>query len=142
MLNKCKLANLLVIVCALMIFSLAAKAQQFQSTEAQVPLIDLYTSEGCSSCPPADRWLTSLKHNQGLWSKFIPIAFHVDYWDYIGGKDPFASKQFSQRQPRYPKEFNEAAVYTPGMPKAGEEWRRWRVFGNPENNNAVAVGQL
>ena len=103
---------------------MTAKAQQFQSTEAQFPLIDLYTSEGCSSSPRADRWLTSLKHNQGLWSKFFPIVFHVDYWDYIGWKDPLASKQFSQRQQRYPKEFNEATVYTPGMRKAGEEWRR------------------
>ena len=142
MLNQFKLASALVIISVLASFSLGANAQQFRSTEAQVPLIELYTSEGCSSCPPADRWLASLKEDQGLWSKFVPAAFHVDYWDYIGWKDPYASKQYSQRQRRYAKEFNQATVYTPGMRKAGKEWRSWRVFGNPENKHAPKVGQL
>jgi len=71
---------------AIMIWGMsqAAYAQTFNSSTQQVNLIELYTSEGCSSCPPADKWLNSLKEQQGLWTEFIPLAFHVDYWDYIG----------------------------------------------------------
>ena len=60
-----------------------------------VPLLELYTSEGCSSCPPADKWLGGLKPDT---SKFTPLAFHVDYWDYIGWKDKFSKAEYSDRQ--------------------------------------------
>ena len=73
----------------------------FTSGEQQVSLIELYTSEGCSSCPPADRFVRSLGKQDGLFSAFIPLAFHVDYWDYIGWADPYASPAFSERQRRY-----------------------------------------
>lgn len=119
-----------------------AKEYKFVSTDSQVQLIELFTSEGCSSCPPADRWFTSLKSNKDLWTRFVPVSFHVDYWDYIGWQDPFASKQYSQRQRRYAKEFKEPTVYTPGVRKGGEEWRSWRLFGNPSKDNAEEVGQL
>lgn len=129
-------------VSVLMSFPFGANAQQFHSGKVQLPLIELYTSEGCSSCPPADRWLASLKDNKGLWKDFVPAAFHVDYWDYIGWNDPYASKENSQRQRRYAKEHNEPTVYTPGVRKAGREWRIWRSFGKPESNNAPVVGEL
>jgi len=87
----------------------------------------LYTSEGCHSCPPADRWLTDLKQQKNLWKDFIPLSFHVDYWDYIGWDDKYASKQFSRRQRAYAAEFRERTVYTPaGMRLLGHEWRTWR----------------
>ena len=60
------------------------KVLMFESGAEQVALIELYTSEGCHSCPPADRWLSTLKSDDGLWQEFVPVAFHVDYWDYIG----------------------------------------------------------
>ena len=101
-------------------------AQVFESTEKPTALVELYTSEGCSSCPPADRWLSSLKDDEGLWKEFVPLAFHVDYWDYIGWEDRFADKQYSQRQRRYAHEFSEPTVYTPGIRWAGHEWRAWR----------------
>ena len=88
-------------------------AQVFESSEKPTALVELYTSEGCSSCPPADRWLSSLKDDEGLWKEFVPLAFHVDYWDYIGWEDRFADKQYSQRQRRYAHEFSEPTVYTP-----------------------------
>ena len=56
----------------------------YESSSYQTALLELYTSEGCNSCPPADRWLSSLQNELGLWKEFIPIALHVDYWDYIG----------------------------------------------------------
>ncbi len=99
---------------------------EFASGIEQVTLLELYTSEGCSSCPPADRWLSKLKSDAKLWQEFIPIAFHVDYWDYIGWKDRFASREFSNRQRQYADEGAARSVYTPGFFSAGNEWLGWR----------------
>jgi len=98
----------------------------FSSSVERVALVELYTSEGCSSCPPADRWLSKLNSSDKLWDNFVPVAFHVDYWDYIGWKDRFASKAYSQRQRRYAKEQGERTVYTPGVRIGGQEFRSWR----------------
>ena len=89
------------------------KQHSFSSSVERVALVELYTSEGCSSCPPADRWLSQLNSSDKLWDNFVPVAFHVDYWDYIGWKDRFASKAYSQRQRRYAKEQGERTVYNP-----------------------------
>ena len=67
------------------------------SPQHTVALIELYTSEGCSSCPPADRWLSTLSSRFGP-DRLIPLSLHVDYWDYIGWQDPFAQAPFSERQ--------------------------------------------
>lgn len=115
------------LVASLSLFSVVhASDLEYRSGSQQVELIELYTSEGCSSCPPADRWLSRLKASEGLWSQFIPVAFHVDYWDYIGWQDRFAKREYSQRQRRYAAEFRESTVYTPGVRKSGYEWRAWR----------------
>ena len=95
----------------------------FSSGEHKVSLIELYTSEGCSSCPPADRFIRSLGKQEGLFSTFIPLAFHVDYWDYIGWADPYASPAFSDRQRRYARIHDAGRVYTPGFFINGNEWR-------------------
>ena len=124
------------------LMTLTSQAQHFESNAEQVPLIELYTSQGCSSCPPADRWLSALSDDEQLWKGFVPMAFHVDYWDYIGWKDPFASKEYSQRQRRYAREFSENTVYTPGMRKSGEEWRRWRFWGTPTDGAQQQVGKI
>lgn len=105
------------------------------SGQKQVALIELFTSEGCSSCPPADRWLSKLKTDPGLWKKFTPIAFHVDYWDYIGWTDRFAQAQFSDRQRRYLDEGAVRFVYTPGLLRGGSEWLGWR-------KNAAITGDV
>ena len=102
------------------------QSQNFKSPTSQVSLIELYTSEGCSSCPPADHWLTTLLEKDNLWSDFVPVAFHVDYWDYIGWKDVYAKKKFSERQRLYSLEYRERTVYTPGVRAEGREWRNWR----------------
>ena len=95
----------------------------FSSGEHKVSLIELYTSEGCSSCPPADRFIRSLGKQEGLFSTFIPLAFHVDYWDYIGWADPYARPAFSDRQRRYARIHDAGRVYTPGFFINGNEWR-------------------
>jgi len=68
--------------------AISANAQNqplvFQSAATRTALLELFTSEGCSSCPPAETWLTSLTAAAGLWKDFVPVAFHVDYWDYLG----------------------------------------------------------
>ncbi len=99
-----------------------------------MPLVELYTSQGCSSCPPADRWLSKLKRNPALWEKIVPLAFHVDYWDYIGWRDPYAQPEFGQRQRQYAREGGARAVYTPGMMLNGKDWRGWASgkFPGPE----------
>lgn len=78
-------------------------------------LVELFTSQGCSSCPPADRLLTKL----GKDPRVIPLAFHVDYWNYIGWSDPFSSKAWSQRQQGYARAFNSNRIYTPQLVVAG-----------------------
>ncbi|MCG8380002.1 MAG: DUF1223 domain-containing protein [Proteobacteria bacterium] len=93
------------------------------SPETRVSLLELYTSEGCSSCPPADRWLSELKSHPELWKSLIPVAFHVDYWNYIGWEDRFSSPEYSSRQRRYARSRNLKTVYTPGFLLNGEEWR-------------------
>jgi len=94
----------------------------FRSRETQVRLVELYTSEGCSSCPPAERWFSDLRNSPQLWSSLVPIAFHVSYWDYLGWHDPFTLEEHAQRQRTYAK-LGESGVYTPGFFINGREWR-------------------
>lgn len=96
---------------------------QFQSGAIQTTLIELYTSEGCSSCPPAEAWLSRLKESSKLWKDFVPVAFHVDYWDYLGWKDTLATRAYTQRQHDYAGQWRNRSVYTPGFVLDGKEWR-------------------
>lgn len=101
-------------------------------------LIELFTSEGCSSCPPAEKYLNSLKNDEELWKKKIPVAFHVDYWDYIGWKDRYASKEFGQRQSRYANLMRASTVYTPAFIVNGMSWRRGIFSSSLPETNAKA----
>ena len=87
----------------------------FESGQRKTHLIELFTSQGCSSCPPAEAWLSKLKSEPGLWKDFVPIAFHVDYWDRLGWRDPFASKDWTARQYQYSENWKSESVYTPGF---------------------------
>lgn len=86
-------------------------------------LIELYTSEGCSSCPPVERWLNEFKHKEGLWDKFVPLSFHVNYWDRLGWPDRFASEENTKRQRFYSALWRSSTVYTPGIVIQGNESR-------------------
>lgn len=103
----------------------AADTQTFSSGESKTTMIELFTSEGCSSCPPADIWLSGLKSDPRLWQQIIPMSFHVDYWDYIGWRDRFASSDYSGRQRSHKEQGNIRSVYTPGFVVDGREWRGW-----------------
>jgi hypothetical protein len=113
----------------------------FRSGVQRVALVVLFTSEGCSSCPPADKWLSKLRADPGLWKNFNPIAFHVDYWDYIGWEDKFALPEFGVRQRRYVREGGVGFVYTPGLFRDGQEWQGWRT-SEPLAIDAYPIGSL
>ena len=103
----------------------AAQSADIRGPVARVTLVELFTSEGCSSCPPAEQWLNSTEARSDLWSRVVPVAFHVDYWDYIGWPDRFATREHSKRQKKYREIGRTRGVYTPGFVVGGREWRGW-----------------
>lgn len=109
----------------LLSFATAAVAESltFSSGERQVSLLELFTSQGCSSCPPAEKWLSGFTESARLWKEVVPVAFHVDYWDRLGWKDDLARPAHSRRQYQYQKDGNISTVYTPGFVLNGYEWR-------------------
>ena len=108
----------------------------------RVNVVELFTSHGCNSCPPADAWLRKLVEHPGLWQRVIPLSFHVDYWDYLGWRDRFSSPAYSERQRAYRSSGGLHSVYTPGFTLNGEEWRGWRWPPSPDFDLGEAVGRL
>ena len=100
-------------------------AATFESGETETTLIELFTSEGCSSCPPAEAWLSKLKNNTDLWKRIVPVAFHVDYWNRLGWPDRFSRSEFTDRQRRYATAWRIDSVYTPNFVVNGREWQGW-----------------
>ncbi|MCW9015306.1 MAG: DUF1223 domain-containing protein [Gammaproteobacteria bacterium] len=126
---------------------IAAKAMadsrvQLSSENKRPVFIELYTSQGCSSCPPAERWLNNFVDDNELWEKYIPIAFHVDYWDYLGWQDPYASADNSSRQRKYHRQGRISLVYTPGILVNGEEWRGRSTLTAMHSNATVLKASI
>lgn len=120
-----------------------AAAEHFASGPGRVALIELYTSEGCSSCPPADAWLGGLKEKSGLWDEFVPVQFHVNYWDYLGWKDRLATKDFTAREYAYSSAWGSASVYTPCFVRNGLEWHpEWGSAGGQAAKTGVLSADL
>ena len=115
----------------------------FESGETAATVIELFTSEGCSSCPKADAWMSQLKSSRDVWKNIVPAAFHVDYWDGLGWPDRFAKPEFTQRQRRYAFSWPTGAVYTPMFVVNGKEWRGWfngeAVPGRSEKAGTLSV---
>ncbi len=100
-----------------------AAAPVCQAIAGLVPpvVVELYTSEGCSSCPPADRWLSTLKGRADV----LTLAFHVDYWDRLGWVDRFAAPEITARQYTLARSAGSASVYTPQVVANGRDWTSW-----------------
>lgn len=116
----------------------AATECKAQTGANTTPLLELYTSEGCSSCPPADKWLSGLK---GKNLNVTPLAFHVDYWDYIGWKDRFSKSAYSDRQRKTAAFGGAGFVYTPQFVFNGRDFRGWdnsRLNESIEKNQKLA----
>jgi hypothetical protein len=118
--------------------TLAAEGCSASSPRHRVPLVELYTSEGCSSCPPADRWL-SARMPDATAGRLLPLAFHVDYWDYIGWKDPFAQAAFTRRQHDSAAQGGTRTVYTPQVVVDRRDFPGWRNAGAFEASLSSAV---
>jgi len=128
----------------IVMFSINAQsaAITFQSATERTALLELYTSEGCSSCPPAETWLSGLKESSRLWKDFVPVAFHVDYWDYLGWRDPWAQRGFSDRQRAYAASWHSENIYTPGFVLNGKEWSDSSGRNSALKSSAAKAGVL
>jgi hypothetical protein len=116
---------LLAILGLILVHPVLAAQCSAQSGGHTTALVELYTSEGCDSCPPADRWLSGLGARGYVPGRVVPLSLHVDYWDYIGWKDPYARQQFSSRQRKMTELQRRAFVYTPQVMLQGMEFRGW-----------------
>jgi hypothetical protein len=125
----------LVIVAAtgLGFFHKAIALSQTDTAADDTPVVlELFTSEGCSSCPPADALLSELGSST---KSVIPLAYHVDYWNHLGWSDPFSSHQWSERQSAYARAMNLSSDYTPQMVIGGG----WQCVGSDSRRIASAV---
>ena len=102
----------------------SAAACSAASGARRVPVLELYTSEGCDSCPPADRWLSRLAERGLGPDRVVALAFHVDYWNHLGWIDPFAKRQHAERQRTAARRNNARFVYTPQLILNGKDYRR------------------
>jgi hypothetical protein len=124
------------LLCALFAPAVHAATCTAVSGDTRNSLLELYTSEGCSSCPPADRWLSQLPPD----SSVVPLAFHVDYWDKLGWRDPFAQAAFSQRQRA--RNSGLGWVFTPQVMLDGDDHRNWRRSRAPQPKPTPAQVKL
>ena len=135
------------LVLALLVSSpqLLAEPRHYSSGPERVSLIELYTSEGCSSCPAADRWLGALAEKPGLWKEFVPVEFHVNYWDKLGWVDRLSTPRYTAREVAYSDVWGSRGVYTPCFVRDGVEWRpQWGIqgTGNPSGGGLeVELGE-
>lgn len=112
-----------------------AAATSTRMTAAKAPtdhpgtvVVELFTSQGCSSCPPADRLLSAIGSEDHRGRTVIPLAYHVDYWNSLGWRDPFSAASWTERQQRYAQTMKATQVYTPQIVVNGTE----QMVGNAE----------
>lgn len=123
---------LLLALTAMTFATHAADSCRMQSPAVPPTVVELYTSEGCSSCPPADQWLSTLKGRTDV----LPLAFHVTYWDRLGWADRYGLPEATARQYELARLAGQSGVYTPQVVAAGRDWRVWPRL--PEGPKAAA----
>src|ERR1044071_3542181 len=104
------LISLVALVAAISCGASSAPAAPAPAAGAAPVVLELFTSQGCSSCPSADRLLTKLAADPQLAGRVVPLSFHVDYWNYIGWQDPFSAASWSNRQRRYAQAFGSSQI--------------------------------
>jgi hypothetical protein len=120
--------------CSLAAIALAMALTGPAAAQTVSPVVvELYTSQGCNSCPPADRYLGELAGQPGI----VALSFHVDYWNYLGWRDPFSSPKFTYRQKEYAMSFRRSGVYTPQMVIQG----RSEEVGSDRRSVARAIAE-
>lgn len=129
--HGCLLTALVLSLSPARSLALAAEACSVVSPRTIVPIVELYTSEGCNSCPPADRWLSGLKADPEV----VALAFHVDYWDRLGWKDRFAKAAFAERQLLQQSSNGARFSYTPQVVVDGQDRKNW-----PQTPTALPAG--
>lgn len=108
------------------------------SGTARVHLVELYSSESCSSCPPADQKAGTFRNSPELFKTFVPVVFHVDYWNDLGWVDGLSSNSMTRRQRDLAQTWPKPGVYTPAFVADGNEWKGWSNSGIP--NSAKQTG--
>jgi len=127
-----------ILVAAALVVPPAAYAQcRASSPDYTIALIELYTSEGCDSCPPADRWFSKMASGPTT-ARSATLAFHVDYWDRLGWRDRFGNAAFTARQYEEVQRQRAGFAYTPQVLIAGRDFPSWRVPTQPEGAIATA----
>jgi hypothetical protein len=121
-----RMLKLIAVVVALVSTPFARADCAAQSAATRPHLIELFSSDGCSSCPPAEAWLRSVRND----ARTVALEFHVDYWDALGWRDRFASARYTARQQAFATRTGGAGVYTPEVILDGREWRDW--YRRPE----------
>lgn len=111
-----KSIQLLMILCSLLATTTHVAANERQNSGQPFALVELFTSQGCSSCPPADAYLQDIMQTAREKNlRVFTLGFHVDYWDYLGWRDPFANRKYTDRQRRYAQVMRSDTIYTPQM---------------------------
>ena len=110
------------------------------SPSHRVALVELYSSEGCNSCPPADNWLSQWK-NSGASQSIVPLALHVDYWNSLGWTDRFSQHRFTERQQTLTDLAGGHTIYTPEIFVSGRELRDWPQRDSFQNRIGKVVAE-
>jgi hypothetical protein len=123
-------SNLLGAALALCMLGTASAECGTRSSTSAAHVVELYTSEGCSSCPPAENWLRKLSAAN---ADIVALEFHVDYWDSLGWRDRFSDPRYTDRQQQIAAHSQNSIVYTPEVIVDGREWRNWSARDLPES---------
>ena len=121
------------------LLSTSCFALEWESGTKKVNLVELYTSESCSSCPPAEKWLNGLKDESALYKKIVPVEYHVDYWNYLSWTDKHSDNSYTRRQRSFAQKRG-TSVFTPQILHNGKTDLRYSAdYPLKQNENAPSL---